>query len=277
MRAALLSVLLGCSLMAGLVGLFAWTPWDDERRERELAWVERLADWQATYAGPRGRPCERRFHARVGTAPTRRLEAVATAARRTCRGWSSRAVAGTLIEAHSEGADTVLEDDLSAIAASVAEGRARVHCWREEDWAPLAEHYALLFRDEFWLAGLASPPLDRIDLAPSVCDPLRRFFRTRYSPLLNLQSYELAEAIVTLAHEAEHLRTPGESEAVVECHALQRVRALVKAAGRRRVYQDEMAGLAWEVGYPQQFADYRTSDCRDGGPLDLRSGSRVWP
>ena len=277
MRAAFLSVLVGCSLMVGLVGLFAWSPWDDEQRERELAWVRGLAEWRETNAGSRGAPCERRFDERVGLPPTGRLEPVARVGRRTCRGRSPWAVANTLIDAHSDSAHTVLDDDLSRIAASIADVPARVYCWREDDWTALSEHYVLLVRDEFWLAGVASPALSRIDLSHSVCDPLRRFFHTSYSPFLNLQSYELAEAIVTLAHEAEHLRTPRESEAVVECHAVQRVRALVREAGRRRAYQAEMAGLAWEVGYPQQFADYRTRDCRDGGPLDLHAGSRVWP
>jgi hypothetical protein len=117
----------------------------------------------------------------------------------------------------------------------------------------------------------------RIDLSPVVCDPLRRFLRSRYTPFLNLQSYQLAEALVTLAHEAEHLRHPEAAEDVVECYALQRVRAIVRDAERRPSYQKEMAGLAWEVGYPNTSDEYRTEDCRNGGPLDLHPRSQAWP
>jgi hypothetical protein len=219
----------------------------------------------------------RQFGRRVGPPPSERFEPVASAARRTCRGSSWSSVTSTLIEAHRHDARATHERDLSKHAASIAGRRAEVNCWPEASWTPLVDHFQLIVRDEFWLAGLASPASGRIDLAPTVCEPLRMFFRGNYSPILNLQSFELAEAIVVLAHEAEHLRTPAESEAVVECHALQRVRSLVRRAGRRSGYQNEMAGLAWDVGYPQQLADYRTRLCRDGGGLDLHPRSTIWP
>ena len=143
---------------------------------------------------------------------------------------------------------------------------------------PFAQDYdAVLPGEEFrGVAGVATFPT-RIDLSPDVCEPLRLFFRGSYTPYFNTRRYELAEAIVTLAHEAEHLRTPDASEAVVECHALQRARAVVRMAGRRPWYQKEIAALAWQVGYPQRYDDYRTKACRNGGPLDLHPRSRPWP
>jgi hypothetical protein len=82
---------------------------------------------------------------------------------------------------------------------------------------------------------------------------------------------------VTLAHEAEHLRSPDASEADVECVAIQRVRDLVRAAGRSPSYQELMAGLAWDVGYPDLPEDYRTAACRDGSKLDVRPETSIWP
>jgi hypothetical protein len=277
-RNALLTVVIGVSLMAGLIGLFAWSPWVSKEREREQAWLETMVEWSDRYDGPLGRSCQRRLENVVGAAPTKRFEPVAGSVRRWCRGSDWSGVTASLIDAHIEGAERTHEADFSKLASSIAGLDARVYCWSEQDWTPLSEDYDLVDpREEFWLAGLAFVAEDEIQLSSDVCEPLRLFFRGKYTPYLNTQSYQLAEAIVTLAHEAEHLRTPAASEAVVECHALQRARDLVREAGRRRWYQEEIAGLAWEVGYPQQFADYRTKDCRDDGPLDLRPQSHVWP
>jgi hypothetical protein len=94
---------------------------------------------------------------------------------------------------------------------------------------------------------------------------------------LNEESLGLAYALVVLAHEAEHLRSPDADEAAVECVAIQRVRDLVRDAGRGAAYQELMAGLAWEVGYPDMPPEYRTARCHDGSELDVRPDTDVWP
>jgi hypothetical protein len=39
-----------------------------------------------------------------------------------------------------------------------------------------------------------------------------------------------------------------------------------------------MAGLAWDVGYPNMPDGYRTTQCRhDGSDLDVRPETSVWP
>jgi hypothetical protein len=53
--------------------------------------------------------------------------------------------------------------------------------------------------------------------------------------------HDLAVALVTLVHEAEHVRGPYESEAVVECYAIEGGRELVLAAGSSS-YANEIAG-----------------------------------
>jgi hypothetical protein len=80
-----------------------------------------------------------------------------------------------------------------------------------------------------------------------------------------------------LAHEAEHIRQPFASEAVVECYALQRVRGMVRDAGHKARYQAELAGLALVVSYPDLPDDYRTQNCCSGGPYDLHPDSKTWP
>jgi hypothetical protein len=257
--------------MGGALGLFAWAPWDSDTRERELEWLEDYASWseQADCSS---------FDAVVGASPSERLRPLARVARERCGAddlkWEIRSV---LIESHSASAPTTNEPALARAVEPLVREHVRVHCWREEDWTPLAEDLNAVARDEFWLAGFADPSTGRIHLAHVVCEPLRRFFKTPYAPYLNQQSLDLAQALTTLAHEAEHIRDPAAAEAVVECRAVQRVRDLVLAEGRSRGYAGELAALSWDVSYPLNLPEYRTEQCRDGGPLDEHPESSVWP
>jgi hypothetical protein len=52
---------------------------------------------------------------------------------------------------------------------------------------------------------------------------------------------------------------------------------VVLGAGRPPSYEELMAGLAWDVEYPAMIAEYQIDTCHDGGPLDLRPRSDVWP
>ncbi len=280
MKGALLAALSVAVVMAGLVGTSAWHPWSVDQRERELPWAQALARWSAN---TRPGTCRARFDQAVGPAPTERLEPVAALARRRCPGPQNAhdthwLIVGRLIDIHRQNAETLAENDLAKLARAISGGRARVHCWTEEDWNTMAEQYALFDSgDHLEPIGIADPAARRIDLAQAVCDPLRRFFRGSYAPWRNTESYHLAFMLATLAHEAEHLRSPYASEAEVECFAVQRVRSLVAGAGRSLRYQREMASLAWDVGYLDLPDEYRTDRCRDGGPLDLHPGSNVWP
>ena len=280
------------AIIAVVLGILFWSPWDAHEREREITWIEAYAAWTARIDRELRRSravspsaCRARFDERVGPAPTSRLEATAVAARNRCRaavdaaGWRNARwrVVSALIDGHAGRAATTREPGLSRIAASIADRKARVFCWLEGDWNRLAEHFASVRGDEFWVMGLADVVQGRIDLASTICDRLRAYERRIYPAPLTLQNLELAEALVVLAHEAEHLRVPEAPEAVVECYALQRVRGLIREGGRGRAYQDEIAGLALDIAYPNLPDEYRTNRCHDGGPLDLRPGSRVWP
>ena len=160
----------------------------------------------------------------------------------------------------------------------IAHRKARVFCWVARDWTPLAAQWRALDRDEFWVTGIATPAQHRIDLAPSVCEPLRVFYARGFVPYLTSdENLGFSEALVTLAHEAEHIRQPDASEAVVECHALQRVRGLVRDAGHGPRYEAELAGLALVVSYPNRAEAYRTRNCYSGGPYDLHPDSKTWP
>lgn len=266
-----------------LVVLFAWSPWDSREHEEELAWLERLVVWTESA----GVDCEGRFHAEVGSPMSQRLEPVAEIALDGCRRLRNIGildfspvrddVLSRLTEERTRRIALRRSALLTKHASALAGVRADTFCWPPEEWNELSEEFTLMRTEEFWLAGFADAIDGRIHLAPSICAPLGRFFDGTYAPSLNVESYELAEALVTLAHEAEHLHRPTANEAAVECVALQRVRDLVRAAGRRESYGELMAALAWDVGYPRNLPAYQTAMCRNGGPLDQRPGSDVWP
>jgi hypothetical protein len=296
--AALLSV-------AAMGGLVAWQHAHPGAYERELAWIESYIQWRAEIdRALRGGDtesaldCEGRLLDLTGRASTATLEAVQEAALGGCRSLRNEIYAagaeldgrvyddwhatryrilGKMMDVRGEEAHVEESSRLAAVVAPYAGTTPVVLCWPGSDWDELSEEVRLVRGGDFRLAGYADWTRDRIHLAPRVCDPLKRFFGGNYSPNLNLQSYELAESLATLAHEGEHLRSPDATEAEVECVALQRVRDLVRGAGRSQSYGNLMAGLAWNVGYPANLSEYKTNVCRNGGPLDLRPQSDVWP
>ena len=299
MRRLLPPVALLVAVVAG-IALLAWAPWQSHEREHELEWLEAFAAWSGRIdAGLEGGDldpaanCAESYAEQLGQPPAR-LAAAGRFALAGCRRlsrwvqsttseqpdgwWEVRdEIRSDLTERRTRAAAPPRSNDLAARARPLAEAPLEAFCWTSPDWDELSEEWSLIDAEEFRLLGFADPDTDRIHLAPEVCGPLRRFFGSDYAPNLNVESLELATALVTLAHEAEHLRSPEAREAAVECVAIQRVRDLVRAAGRRAPYENLMAGLAWDVGYPAMTPEYRTAACHDGSPLDVRPDTAVWP
>ncbi len=83
-------------------------------------------------------------------------------------------------------------------------------------------------------------------------------------------------AVHVLAHEAAHLA--GErSEAVAECLSVQSTEATALLLGAPPDAARALAVRYAAEVYPRMPDDYRTTDCRDGGPLDLHPESGRWP
>ena len=74
--------------MAGLIGLFFWSPWASEGRAHERAWLSAVEDWRTAHRDLHGQACLRAFADRVGAAPTDRMQPVAGSIRSWCRGSS---------------------------------------------------------------------------------------------------------------------------------------------------------------------------------------------
>jgi hypothetical protein len=288
-RNALLVLAAALALMAALIALFFWSPWEGPSEEDWLssyrAWSEGIEGTLAADSGVSRASCESTFDEQVGDPPSARLEPVSQAARRGCaapspEGWNSaRAeIVRALADVHAVVAPPRHRRDFSEIARSSVGVQAKVYCWRPEAWAPFSQHDALVRGGkEISLKGIADKARNRIDLEPGICSALGGYQR-RIRPLeLSYQNFELAEALVVLTHQAEHLKLPSAPEAEVECYAVQHVRPLIRAAGWGREFQTEIALHAWDLAYTQLPPHFRTPACRNRGPLDRHPSSNAWP
>ena len=159
-----------------------------------------------------------------------------------------------LIDGHDDRLPPLRRRDISDIAGSSVGVRPDVYCWQPEGWAPLAEQYTIVRGgEETSLKGIADDARNRIDLDPGVCAALRFYLRRMRPASLSYENFEMAEALMVVTHQAEHLKVPTASEAEVECYAVQHVRPLIRAAGWDAAYATEMA---------LRRGNCRTSNCR---------------
>jgi hypothetical protein len=154
---------------------------------------------------------------------------------------------------------------LGAIAGEVAHRDVAVHC-QGRVGAALdvgAEAGSVRF-------DAAGRPADETSLDRSVCESLERFREDGEA------TFAAVQAIHTLAHESWHLAGI-QGEAQTECYALQTTALVAERLGADPVAAQAIAVEALRRLYPALPSGYRTSDCHDGGPLDLRPASSVWP
>jgi hypothetical protein len=229
--------------------------------------------------------CEAGFDGDVGEPPQERLQPVAAAARRSCAtptpaGWRKRKpdVVRALIDAHDDMLPPRRRPDVSEIASASVGVRPDVYCWQPAGWASFFEQYAIVRGgEETSLKGIADRTRNRIDLDPGVCSGLRWYLRRMRPTSLSYENFELAEALMVVTHQAEHLKAPTASEAEIECYAVQHVRPLVRSAGWGADYASEIALQAWELSYQQLPPAFRSPACREGGRLDRNPRSTAWP
>lgn len=228
--------------------------------------------------------CEATFDDEVGDPPSGRLQSTAVAARGGCgtltpaRWRASQAdVVRALMVVNEEPAPPRHRPALSEIVNSSVGVDAKVYCWQPASWASLFEHYAIVRGgEEASLEGIADPARDRIDLAPGVCATLDNYLQGIRPLELSNENLELAQSLIVLTHQAEHLKEPSAPETEIECYATQHVRPLVRAVWGPAL-AEEIALHGWEIVYPELPPQFRTKACRDGGPLDQDPRSNAWP
>ena len=205
------------------------------------------------------------------------------------------------------GGETVTEVEAagSGFASAVAGRHVAVVCNAPEDWASLAQQ-ARFDAQEVWgyVPFDAEGPGDYTNLSSTACTYLQAFARApdkravtvrcrvgtrvtftaargrRVTPVYGeCADYELVlSAVVTLAHEAVHLRG-FRDEGVTECYALQLLAGAARWLGAGDTLARRMAADYWQRLYRTQPAGspYFRADCVDGSALDLSPASTSWP
>jgi hypothetical protein len=273
---------LGTVLAAGaiVVVAYVWPSGEPKGalKDSELRWIGKYYAWEKGDG-----TCES-----VPTAPTDRLRLIARRARTACRGngdWDAvqRAINARLFlrrplpVSTTASSESHVNPPIARVASKIAGRDLRARCWSADDWARANREFTFIYpAEDYWAIGRAEPG-GIVHFDGRMCRTLRRFFGSSWTPSRNIDRAELAEALVVLAHEAEHERDSTNSEAEVECYAIQHVRGLVRNEGRSKSFEDDIAAWAWELSYPRGDPVYATERCRNGGPLDLRPASNVWP
>ena len=128
-------------------------------------------------------------------------------------------------------------------------------------------------------------PADHADLSGSTCSHLEQFDERAAGNgfdclIQNIRCprdvEQTAIAVNVLTHESYHL-AGNRSESVVQCYAMQRNAEAARQLGATAEQADAIARFVYAHVYPSLPQEYRSSDCHDGGPYDLRPSTSVWP
>jgi hypothetical protein len=271
-------------LMAAVVTVSAFWPSGEPKgalKDAELTWIGRYYDWEAGSSS-----CES-----LPAAPTDRFRRIARRARAACRAeedwnavdeaiWEHFFLTRPLPMSPRVTNESHINVPLGRVASRMAEQTVKVRCWSVDDWRRVNREYRTAFPDvHYWVAGIGDSQRHVIHLEGALCPTLVGFFGSAYTPSRSIDRADLAEALAVLAHEVEHIRDLhfANSEAVVECFAVQRIRDLVRGEGRSAAFAADIAGYVWDVSYRSRDPVYYTDDCRNGGPLDRHPTSDLWP
>ena len=152
-----------------------------------------------------------------------------------------------------------------------------VRCWSKDEWLFVTKEWGTYIGTGD-IQGFVHNTRLRTSIAPRVCKQLAGLIYHDERPTTGEPMLRKAEAVAILSHEAEHIRNRLRAdEATTECHGMQRMRRLARIMGTSQEYADLLAERFWEDLYEYNLKEYKTSDCRSEGSLDLRPGNDVWP
>jgi hypothetical protein len=160
------------------------------------------------------------------------------------------------------------EHRLAAVASEIAGRDVDVHCpGLLARLADVSSHAGTVFFDEH------GRPADFTDLDEETCSELDRFAEGKAN---SGEDTEIARALHVLAHESSHLAGIRD-EAAADCYGLQRTAFVAESLGADPAEAERLARLALAQRTITAPVDYRSSECHDGGALDLDPASSAWP
>jgi hypothetical protein len=212
-----------------------------------------------------------------------------------------------------------LEVFASRLVSSIARRPVTVECDDQATWENLEGDYGVGLEGELGLVDWTSSTdhavasVDTVaHLAPAVCAPLQAFATASVKPTMcdggrpcfgargerepAEQAYwrrydAVAEALLTLAHEAVHLGGvvggivdgvqvgDPRAEAKAECRGMQWLPWTAEQLGASAADARAIARYSFRVDYPRERGTpYWSAQCVPGGALDIRPAwSQIWP
>ena len=161
-----------------------------------------------------------------------------------------------------------IDPRLSKVLSRLIGADAQARCWSSQDWKVVATKnpYGPGEVGGFVESG------GKVQLSPVVCEPLAEYLYGGRDE----DDEDLVWAVVVFAHEARH--AAGEDvEARAECYGMQDAPRVARMLGISPSRAREIGERYWKDHYPDNEFPYFSRECRNGGGLDLRPGSDVWP
>jgi hypothetical protein len=167
------------------------------------------------------------------------------------------------------------QDQLGAIAGDLAGRTVAVRC--PNVFSSLVDVRGEAGRVQFDDSGR---PANHTDLSPQTCKALRHLDTVDFTCIdrgaCGFKQFSAGWAAHTLAHEAFHLRG-FQDEGVTECYALQNTAFVAERLGVPTQAAKDIQAWLYVRGYPNEPTEYRSPQCYDGGPLDLRPQQNLFP
>ena len=157
------------------------------------------------------------------------------------------------------------ERRLASIAGEIADREVSIRCQgRVGELVDVNGEYG------FVRFGAQGRPIGAARLDRPICASLARLAR---GDLVSVADGSLA--VEALAHESYHLAGV-QDEAAAQCYALQAMRFVASRLGLPAEVGDAYVAEA-VARYPRLRETYRSDECREGGALDLRPETGVFP
>ncbi len=174
------------------------------------------------------------------------------------------------------------EQRLSAVASQIAGRAVKVHCP-----GPVGRVFAKdSVVEGFVRFDAEGRPSDETKLQATSCDELDALAEGRRAKELacteraaircGRHGAELATALDVVTHESFHLKGI-QDEAKTECNALQTLAATAVQLGATPAQGAALARAQFAESYPLMPDAYRSPDCADGHPWDLRPDDPAFP
>jgi hypothetical protein len=171
-----------------------------------------------------------------------------------------------------------IEPEFSRVASALAGKLIEVRCWSDAEWSSLLDEVATFTGGEVGpdAFGFAQLGGHLVHLAADVCDGLVALRYERKRPTGGSPREAIAIGVAVLAHEAQHARGIA-NEATTECYGIQTIAGTARRLGASGAYARSLARSYWRDVYVRLSDEYRSERCRDGGTLDRRKKSTIWP